>query len=46
VDTITRHVSFASGGETLAGTLFMPAGAHQRLPAVVVAEHLRGALGR
>ena len=38
MDTVSRHVTFPSGGETLAGTLFTPPGPPDgRLPAVVVA---------
>jgi uncharacterized protein len=38
MDTVSRRVTFPSGGETLVGTLFMPAGPPDgRLPAVVVA---------
>jgi fermentation-respiration switch protein FrsA (DUF1100 family) len=38
MDTVSRHVTFPSGGETLAGTLFTPLGPPDgRLPAVVVA---------
>jgi fermentation-respiration switch protein FrsA (DUF1100 family) len=38
MDTISRRVTFPSGGETLAGTLFTPTGPTDgRLPAVVVA---------
>jgi uncharacterized protein len=38
MDTVSRRVTFPSGGETLAGTLFTPTGPPEgRLPAVVVA---------
>jgi fermentation-respiration switch protein FrsA (DUF1100 family) len=37
MDTSAQHISFQSAGETLAGTLFTPAGAGQSQPGVVVA---------